>query len=298
MRTIPGHFAWGGLNTKASTTGLPLLECVHLQDMRVVGRDIVERLGIDRVAQFAGNYSGYNFVAADSEAYYSIAADTRVWTLGLRWTLEMLIEPDTTSGTMGLLTVGHSTQTLVLDITGGDIRCRFWDSGATLTTVTVGAAATSVQSIQVTRDGATLSTRLNNGTAVTGSVSATLLGRAPSGQLRIGLDTTTNFYDGTIDYVRLYDYVKDDHNDRLIREPDPRSRHVMADYGELSGTGIYYDRSRYANHLLVTANSPDAVTSLCHNPAPIRALSMSVDENGRKQLLIMAGGSYYLATVA
>lgn len=291
------EFGWGGLNTKASSTGLPVLECTELQDMRVVGMDLVQRRGIYRVAQVAGNNSAMDFDAGSSE-YLSNAIDTRVWALGLYWTLEFAIEPDTAAGTMGLITAGSTTPALIVDITGGNIRARVWDSAATLTTLTVGAAATSVQTVQLTRSGATLSSRLNNGTAVTGSMSATLNVRTPVGDLRVARDDGTNYYDGTIDYVRLHSVAKSNHNDRLVRHPVPRASYVLADYDmNASATPLVYDRGRYENHL-IAQNTPTEIATLCHNPAPIRGLSMSNDtQTNRKSLFVMAGGSYYLSTV-
>jgi len=293
-RSLQPIFSFSGLNTKANETGLDPMDCTALQDMRVVGKDLIQRLGIVRVGQVGGTAKGMDFDGTNQSA--SCAVDTRIWTLGLNWTLEVGIEPDVTTGTQGILSVGSTTPNLILDITGGNLRLRVIDSGATTTTITVGAAAASVQTVQVTRDGATVSTRLNNGTAVTGSMSATNLLRAPVGSLRVALDDGANYYNGTVDYVRLYSYTKSNHNDRLIRNPAPRAEYVLADYDfNESAGGLIYDRSRYDNHL-ITANAPSEVTSLCHGPDPIRALSMGVDQTNRKQLLVCCAGSYYLAT--
>lgn len=289
------EFGWGGLNTRASTTGLPLLGCTVLQDMRVVGKDIVQRKGIYRVGQVDGNAKGMDFDAGSSE-YCSNTIDARVWALGLYWTVEFAIEPDTAAGTMGLITAGHTTPAMIFDITSGNIRARVWDSGGSSTSITVGAAATTVQTVQLTRSGAALSARLNNGTAVTGTMSATLNVRTPVGDLRVARDDGTNYFDGTVDYLRVFSVTKANHNDRLIRSPNPRASYCLADYdfNESSGN-LVYDRSRYEAHL-ITQNTPTEVTSLCHNPAPVRGMSMTVDPTtNRKQLLVMAGGLYYLA---
>lgn len=293
-RALVKEFGWGGLNTKAASTGLPVLDCVHLQDMRVVGRDLVERLGIYPVASFTGNASAVDFDAGSSESY-SNTVDTRVWALGLYFTIEFLVEPDTTAGTQGLVCAGHTTPSFIADITGGNIRVRVWDSSGTSTSITVGAAATSVQSVQLTRSGATLSARLNNGTAVTGSMSATLNLRTPAGDLRVGRDDGSNYYDGTFCYLRTYSVARSNHADRLVRMPCPRAEYVLADYdfNESSG-GLAYDRSKYENNL-IAQNTPTEIATLCHSAAPIRGLGMTVDENHRKQLLVMAGGKYYLA---
>lgn len=289
------EFGFGGLNTRAQATGLPVLDCVALQDMRVKGRDLVQRLGMSRVAQLTGNQTACDFDDGSSE-YCSNLIDTRVWALGLYWTVEFAIELDSTAGTQGILTAGSTTPAMIFDVSSSNIRFRVWDSAASATTITVGAASTAIQTVQVTRSGATLSTRLNNGTAVTGSMSATLSVRTPVGDLRLARDDSTNYMNGTLDYVRLFSIVKSNHNDRLIRHPAPRAGYVLADYDmDIKSGPLIHDRSRYANHL-IAQNTPTEIASLCHNPAPVRALSQSVDvAANRKQLLAVVGGSYYVA---
>lgn len=294
-RSLSKAFGWGGLSTKADPTGLPLLECVHVQDMRLVGMDLVERLGIVRIGKLSYGGSAGDLTAASSEDYAN-TIDSRVWALGLYWTVEFTIEADATAGTIGVICAGHTTPAMIFDITGGDIRFRVWDSAGTPTTITVGAASTSTQTVQVTRSADVLTTRLDNGTPVTGSMSATLDVRTPVGDLRIGRDDGSNYFDGTIDYVRVLSIVKADHSDRLVRLPNPRAQHVLADY-DFSVTGtLVYDRSRYEN-ALIASNTPGSTTSLCHRPAPVRGISMLTDKNFKRQLAIVSGGSYYTAAV-
>lgn len=289
------RFVFGGLNTKADATGLPLLDCVALQDMRVVGSDIVERLGIVRVGKVAGNAKAMDFDGAADYLYNNV--DTRVWTLGLEWTVEMAFALDSTAGTQGILCVGHSTPSMILDVTGGNIRLRVWDSAATLDTITVGAATTSTQTVQITRNASVLSARLDNGTATTATMSATLGARTPDGELRVARDDGANYCNGTIDYLRAMSIVKSNHADRLVRLPNPRSAHILADY-DFNGSGaLVYDRSRYENHL-IAVDSPTEAPSLCHDPVPIRGLSVDMETTDRrKRLLVCAGGLYYIATV-
>ena len=288
-------FGWGGLNTRAKSTGLPMMECTVLQDLRVVGMDLVQRKGIVHIGQLTGNFSAMDFVAASSMSLESVA-DSRVWGLGLNWTVEVCVEPDLTTGTPGLFNAGHTTPSMEVYIDSGDWIFKVWDTGNTPTTVTVGAAAASKQTIQITRDGASIVTRLNNAAGGTGTMSATLSVRAPVGDLRLARDDASNYYDGTIDYLRVLSYTKADHNDRLVRLPNPRSSYVLADYDFKKTGTLVYDRSRYEN-TLIALNTPTETATLCHNPAPVRALSLGVDENNRKQLLRVAGGKYYLATV-
>lgn len=289
------EFGFGGLNTRAQAVGLPVVDQTILQDMRVVGTDLVQRRGIARIGQFTGNQTACDFDDGSSE-YCSNLIDARVWALGLYWTVEFTIELDVASGTQGIVTAGSTTPAMIFDVTGGNIRFRVWDSAASATTITVGAAAASIQTVQVTRSAATLSTKLNNGTAVTGSMSATLAVRTPVGDLRIARDDGTNYLNGTFDRLDLYSIVKSNHNDRLVRNPAPRASYCLASYDmDIKSGPLVYDRSRYQNHL-IAQNTPTEIASLSHNPAPIRAISQSVDAStNRKQLLVAAGGSYYLA---
>lgn len=291
------EFAFGGLNTTPNATGLPLLDLVALQDMRVNGTTLVQRKGMARVCQLAGTASAMDFDDGSSE-YCSNSIDTRVWSLGLYWTVEFAIELDATTGTQGIVCAGSTTPAMIFDVTSGNIRARVWDSSGTSTTITVGAATTSVQTVQLTRSAATLSAKLNNGTAVTGSMSATLAVRPPVGDLRVGRDDSTNYLNGTLDYLRLFSIVRSSHADRLVRFPAPRASYVLADYDfNGSAAALVYDRSRYENHL-IASNTPAEIATLCHNPAPVRALSMSADTaTNRKSLLAVVGGAYFVGDV-
>lgn len=294
-RNLVREFSWGGLNTRAPSTGLPLLECVTLQDMRVKGKDLVERLGCVRVAELGGNQSAIAFTAASS-MYLSNTIDARVWALGLYWTVEFTMSLTSASGTQGIVCAGHTTPAMIFDVTSGNIRARVWDSSGTSTTITVGTAAASVQTVQLTRSGATLSARLNNGTAVTGTMSSTLSVRTPVGDLRVARDDSTNYFGGTFDKLDVFSIVKSDHADRLVRFAAPRAEYCLASYDfDISAGLLCYDRSRYENHL-IASNTPVETTSLCVNPAPIRGLSQTVDAvTKRKQLLALAGGAMYVA---
>ena len=282
---------FGGLTTKPNATGLPVTDLVDCVDMRLNGLNLEERLGIVRVGQLTGNASAVDFDGVNE--HYSNTVDTRAWALGLYWTVEFAIEPDDTDA-QGILCVGSTTPTMIFDITSTNIRCRVWDSAGTSTTITVGAAAAEKQTVQLTRSAATLTTRLNNGAAVTGSMSATLNPRTPVGDLRVGRDDGTAYLDGTFCYLRGFTYTKTHHRDRLVRFPAPRAAYCFCDYDFNESAGnLAYDRSRYEAHL-IAQNTPAEIAALCHNATPVRALSMSVDENNKKTVMAAAGGKYYV----
>lgn len=296
-RAVVHEFGWGGLNTRAGGTGLPLLDCADLQDMRVVGEDIVQRLGIVRIAQAAGLAQAIDLDG--SSEYASAEVDARVWGLGLYWTLEIAVAAGAAGDDDSPLRVGTSTDAILVDIQSGKWRVQVTDSAATTTTLTSTSdvSTSDTDTLQVVRNGAFLTLRVNGTAEDSDTMSAANDVRTPVGEIRIGRGASSGLLQGAIDYVRLFDYAKTHHRDRLVRTPDPRAPYVLADYDGRIADGMIYDRSRYENHL-VTTGSPSSVTSLCVNPAPIRAISMSVDENSRKQLLVAAGGQFYLATVA
>jgi len=294
-RAKPPVFGWSGLNTKANSTGLPLLECVALQDMRVVGMDLVQRLGMVRVGQLSSILKSMDFDGTNEHALAVI--DTRVWALGLQFTFEACVAADTLGDSEAVLTAGSTTPCFTLDLLSSKWRVRIVDSADATTTLTstTNASTTGTDTIQVTRDGAALVLRLNGTSEDTDTMTATTSLKTPVGDLRVARSGGADYFDGDVDYVRLFSIVKTDHNDRLVRLPNPRARHVLMDmdFNETAG-GMVQDRSRYENHL-VTANSPTEGTSLCHTPAFVRALSMGQDENNKLQLFMAAGGQFFLA---
>lgn len=298
MKQIVREYGWTGLNSRANAFGLEPLECPEFYDAIVVGRDLARRDGLSRVMRLApGDLKAMDFDAGSSEAI-AIPIDTRVWTLGLNFTIECLVEPDGTGNDQAVFYAGATTPSCALDTASTNYRWRIWDSGGNLTTVTVGAVtADTVTSIQLCRNGSALTTRLNGTAGGTGTMSATLSTRAPVGDLRIARNGGTDYYDGTIDYIRGFGYTKSHHRDRLIRHPDPCASYVLFDYDfNADANTVVYDRSVFENHGLAV-NTPTEATSLCHNPAPIRGMAMYVDHANQKYLYAQAGGSVYLVPV-
>lgn len=297
-RFLAPNFAFGGLNTKAQSTGLDPLSAIHLQDMRVVGRDLVQRKGMVRLAQIkCGEFRSMDFDGTNQEA--SAPIDTRVWALGTTFSLEIACDADTLADDEAVLTAGSTTPCITVDLSSSKWRVRIVDSAAATTTLTstTNASTSGADTLQVVRDGADLTLRLNNTSEDTDTMSATNSLRTPVGDLRVARSGGSDFFDGSVDYVRLCSKAKANHNDRLLRSPCPRAADVLADYDFQLVNTMVRDRSRYENHL-VTANTPVDATSLCHNPAFMRVIGMGVDENNRRQLLLVEAGCYYLATVA
>lgn len=291
------EFGWGGLNTRADSTGLPLLECVTLEDVRVIGRDLIQRLGIVRIGKVAGNFKATDLTSGDSE-HYTCAADSRIWTLGKYWTWEALVEPDGVTGTQVIQGFNHASDYPIrVYYNAAVLTVNIVDTDDAVVTLTSGTLTATKTAIQVTRNGTAVELKIDNSSVDTDTV-ADKVGKAAGGDLYIGRDNGGNYYDGTIDYVRMFNTVKSSHADRLLRLPNPRARNVEMDL-DFNATGtLIYDRSRYENHM-VAVNSPTEIATLCHNPAPIRVLSLGIDpQEDKRQLLVLAGGNYFIADVA
>ena len=300
MRSLTKVFGYAGLNTRADATGLPVVHGTVVQDMRVVGKDLEQRLGMVRVGQIDLGNKIKGIDCNGTDEYCANAIDTRVWAMGTEFTVEMAVAADTLGDSEAVLTAGSTTPAITIDMSSSKWRVRIVDSADATTTLTStdNASTSGTDTIQITRVGADLTFRLNNSVTSgdTGTMTATTSLKTPVGDLRVGRSGSTEYFDGTIDYLRVFTYAKTDHNDRLIRLPNPRSSYVSCDMN-FSYTGtLAYDKSRYENHLIVTG-APSKIASLCHNAAPVRALSMGVDSSFRKQLLIVSGSYYYIAAV-
>lgn len=277
----------GGLNDSALEDGLPLPEFVTFQNYRigkgrrggVVRQDVSPTTG--HVAQSLNG----------STQYVSYPVDTRVWGYdGTRWTLELLIDMGSVSGTQPILEAGTTTPSISVDVSSGFYRVRIWDSSATLTTLlSTSAASTDPVSLQVVRDGAGLTLRVDNVAEDTDTMSATNGLRTPVGDLRVGNDGSS-FGNVTVDYFRLLGVARADHADRLVRFPDPRAAYVLADYGD----DLTVDRSRYENNG-TTTGSPPTTTALSHQASPVFAIAPYLTQDGEAKILIQAGPDLYLA---
>lgn len=286
-KVFPVH----GLNTRANEDGLPEPEATIAANLRFGSGGFERRPGSVRVLVATSSEKAMDFDAASSE-YVAVPIDTRVWTLGLKFTIEVCVAPDIATGARTVFYAGVTTPSIVLDTDSSSWRWRIWDSAGTLSTVTVGAVSLATTTIQLVRDGASLTSRLNNVAGGTGTMVATLLTRAPVGDLRFARNDGTDYYDGKWDYLRGRAIVRADHNDRLVRFPDPKAETVLFDYGgPASGTTVI-DNSRWENHG-EAFNTPTVATTLCHNPAPVRAISAYTNHSRQKRVLIQTGSALH-----
>lgn len=283
-----------GLQTTAHEDGLPFPGFSVFENARVSDGRLRRRSGMALAGAFGNDNGSLDFDAASSE-YILIPVDTRVWALPVTFTLEVLVAPDVVTGTRPVLYAGATTPSLVVDTDGSsNWRVRFWDSSATLTTLTA-AAATTDRRLQVVRDDTTLTLRIDGTDADSDAVAAGLSSRTPAGNVLIASDGT-NYYDGKIDYLRLFGIARTHQRDGFQRFPDPRCSYCLADYGmEANANDIVRDRSRLGNHGKAQ-NTPTAAAALCDPAAPVRAIRHYQDQ-GRGRLLVVAGGRVHVVSV-
>jgi hypothetical protein len=278
-----------GLQTRAVEDGLPLPDFTTFANVRASDGSADARTGMVRVAASAGESKAIDFVAANTE-YFRTPADTRVWQLPLKFTLEVVVALDDKTLTNTVLYAGHTTPSIIIDTASNKWRVRFYDSAGTLDTITTSAdALQSTQSLQVVRDGSSLLLRVDNGTETTATVEAALLSRAPAGDLRIGRGASTDYLDGDLDYIRLFSAVRANHNDRLVKYPHPRSPSVLANYNmTITSDDLTRDDSSYEN-ILEGFNTPTSTATLSHESLGYSGITSYINEENSKRLLSSVG---------
>ncbi len=239
-----------GLNSKVNEDGLDLGEGFQtFQNVRVSKGVAEARARFARVAVCGNDNQALSF---DGVADYVAAAiDTRVWALGRQFTVEGCADVTDKTAANTILYVGVTTPSIVVDTSSSKLRVRIWGSAATLTTVTSTADCPEGTTFtwQIVRDGASLTLRVDNASDGTGTMSATNVLRDPVGDLRIARDSGTVYTDVTVDYLRAFNVARANHNDRLVRFPDPKASIVICDYDMRLRTGdVVFDRSQYENH--------------------------------------------------
>lgn len=288
-----------GLQTRKGENFRDPDEFTIFQNARV-RESAFRRPGQDRIAIASGSDStAFNFNGTSQ--FIETSYDARVWTLPLRFSLRVVIKQDDNpvgdEFIIGWLT-GSGPVFLKLD-SNRKVVFSITDSASSTTTVTSTTALTAgtAYSILVTRDKDSLKMWVNNTLDATGTMSATLLGKAPTQSLLFATNNSTNWFDGDIDHVLLLGSALADNSEGFLRPCDPRADDVLAYYPmEDAGNSLVNDLSRF-EATGVQGNSPTAIASLCVQDTPINLMTQ-FDTGGKKKLLIVAGRLFYAPEIA
>lgn len=221
--------------------------------------------------------------------------DARVRPLGTVFTLEILFQTDTISAdrvvlgaedvnTVGVVITHTSTSTVTTVVR---------DSAGTEVTLThTGIAAGTLCAYQLVRNGASLTATIN-GTAQTGTMSATLSLDATGTQV-LGKNNAGGSYDGRIDFLRVLRYAKTNQYDGWARLVDPRTPGVLVDYViEPDANGYVLDRGPLGLHGVTTGSPATNVAPLAVNPMPVLGIASNLDKNFKRQAYVRVAGSIY-----
>lgn len=272
---------------------------------------ITRRRGIRRVGRITpanGPYCG-DFDGSDDSVTVGIAggatdAIARVWNLdGLStWTLEILCQVADLGSQRTIFDRNNASDkdvTIYQDSTsGGRVVCELLDSGSATTTLTVtGIAAGTLTAIQLVKHDADSFTLRVNGSEATGTLASGALDSSDR-DIFIGRSDSGEFYDGTIDFVRLLGVARPDQRDGWTRLVNPYARYVLADYCiEKDANDYVLDRSRNGLHASVQGSLATNVASLAVNPVPVQGFGIKTSPDNERVLAVIAGGRQYEATV-
>lgn len=286
-----------GLQTKSLEDFQPPDEFRIFQDARVKQGVVKRRAGQARVAVAGSDNAAQNFDGSNDVATFPRYTGWAWQSLGLRWTLRLLLSGDDTpagdeyllgwssTGNKPLTIKRTSSRTIVVD---------HWDAAGTQVTLTSTATtdATSYP-LMVTRDASTLRLWLGpTNDATSTSLSATSVSRVPADNLTFGAHNGANFLDGTLDYCDLRSTVAASANDGFLRLSDPRADDVMFCVGfEKTANGHLTDLSRFDSTGLVSGASN--ATALCVQSSPVLGMEPWVDATGNRKVLTIAGGLVY-----
>jgi hypothetical protein len=228
-----------------------------------------------------------------SSDFVTLTADSRVWPLGTRFTLELLWQNDTvaassfvlgsgSAGAVGVKIEHTSSSTVVTTVT---------DSAAATTTLThTGIGADNEVRYQLKRDGANLTATIN-GTAQTGTMNATN-SLASTGTWVVGKDNAGSFFNGRVDFLRLLRVLKTHTMDSRVRLGDPRAPSVVLDYiFTADANGYVVDRGPLGLHGVTSGSPATNGAPLAVNPAAVTWLGQNKDNDTDRQAYAVVDGA-------
>lgn len=223
-----------------------------------------------------------------------------VHTLGLHWSFQARFSPDTSTGDQYIWGTAHATDySLIVYLnSANNVVAKVQDSAGTITTLTssgtVADAATG--GVLITRNAASLVMHLSGVAAdgTTGTMSETLLGKTPGGDMQIGQNNSTSAWDGKIDEILILNTPRSHSRDWMLRWLDPRADMVLANYFvQESADNLVYDRSPWGNTGLASGTASNT-TGLSHPYAPMQAAHAYRNGSNERKMFLACGGRPHL----
>jgi len=297
-----------GQNDTRVEEGTEFPRWVSVRNARLRDGSLSGRPGMKRVAVCGTDATSLDLTAASS--HHVVIPAPAHYALTAPYTLEFLIEPDAYAGTQAVVGFSHATDwPFRVWLDGATIKVTLTDSGGSAETLSLLACSGTAGEqfagqVKVDADGGytrTVHAYLTDGSystyPATGTLSIGTTLKAPGGDLYFGRDNGGNYYDGHLDYFRLFRIEAPNFDMSWARWPSPRQDYVVADYGgEIDSNDWVWDRSRYENHG-EAVNSPGTGTALAINPAPVQAIRPYLDKDNKPRLLVIAGGRVHSVEV-
>ena len=264
-----------------------------LQNARVEHSACERRPGMVSLTKVATAGTCINFDGVDDTV--SIPYDARVWNLTAlsAWTIEGLCNADDISSERPVMFFSGVIKVHQDSTSSGRIVATVTDSAAADTTLAVTSIGASTlidwrltrlgSAIVLYANGSSTSGTITNGTLAT-STTAISVGVRPG---------PATYYDGKIEFVRLFRGVKTGNFDTRCRLLNPRAPSVLADHVmEIDANNYVLDRSQFGNHA-AAAGTPGTSASLAVNHAPILGITSNHDNDQVPRLYFAAGAAVY-----
>jgi len=284
-----------GLNTSRLEDAPEFPSYREMANVRLDRGAAVRRDGMVRIARFTDATTIIDF--DNTNDVVTPRSDSRIETLGTKWTLEALFRTDSLAADRVLIggATANDPFVIITHKTTGTVEVVVTDSAATATTLTVaGINVNTVAALQLKRDGATLTLNVN-GTTDTDTMSAT--NDTSNRPWVVGADNGAGWYGGKVEFVRLFRVAKSHRLDAYARLINPRAPSVIADWVFTDGgNSIVVDRGPYGLHATVTGSPVFNGTPISVNHAPVLAIGANRNNSADRRAYMNVAGVFYPVT--
>lgn len=284
-----------GLETTRDTRSSRLAWAQYLNSRTADDGD-VRRSGMVRLHRFAASSVLMDFDGTDDDV--DLTSESVIRPLGTIFTIETLFQTDDIASTRTILGKNAASKSItIVHTTSSTVVVTITDSAATDTTLTwTGIAAGTLCALQIVRNGASVTGYLN-GTVQTGTMNAT--NTLATGAMTVGSNNNADFFDGRVDFFRIFRYAKTTRLDAWTRLVNPRVAGVLVDYVfEPDANGYIVDRGPRGLHSSAVNGTPATnVAPLAVNPVPVLGIASNLDTSSAQKAYIRAAGALYPVVV-